>query len=562
MSSSYTSVTINAPPPYLSLSRQETLPVVMTIAGSDSSGGAGIEADVKTITAHRCYAMTCTTALTAQTPVSVYGIHLIPKEFIAQVLDVNLKDMKCNVIKTGMLTEYAIDVLSEKLNQLGPINRPKLVVDPVLVATSGAPLAGENLVKLIKEKLTPLADILTPNIPECFKLIDEKREIKQLADVLQLAKDVQKACKSVNVLVKGGHIPWKDTGKEYITDVLLLGKERRFIVYKGNYSDTTHTHGTGCTLASAIASNLARGYTLPQAVYGGIEYVQNAVAIGCDQTQPTVKENGPINHVYAINIPLERMIEDECFGGHEINESNNHCDVEKLPIYKELPIIQKDFVDYLHNHPRVKPHWESYIKHDFVKKVADGSLEHYKFQFFVEQDYAYLVDYGRVHCIAASKAPTLDDMEKELVIVGGVRREMEHHKERLRESFGIKDDSYFDNIKRGTALKNYSRYFTDVSKRGNWAELLTSLTPCLMGYGEAAALVKDNITTADPVYLAWLDVYLSELYRDAMANGRVMMNRIIATYPPQDIETLITIYSQVCELETKFWDAALQFEKE
>ena len=83
-----------------------------------------------------------------------------------------------------------------------------------------------------------------------------------------------------------------------------------------------------------------------------------------------------------------------------------------------------------------------------------------------------------------------------------------------------------------------------------------------MGYGEAAALVKDNITTTDPVYLAWLDVYLSELYRDAMANGRVMMNRIIATYPPQDIETLITIYSQVCELDTKFWDAALQFEKE
>lgn len=169
MSSSYASVTINAPPPYLSLSRQESLPVVMTVAGSDSSGGAGIEADVKTITAHRCYAMTCATALTAQTPLSVYGVHLIPKEFIAQVLDVNLRDMKCDVIKTGMLTEEAIDVLSEKLNHLGPVNRPKLVVDPVLVATSGTPLASENLVKVIKEKLTPLADILTPNIPECFK---------------------------------------------------------------------------------------------------------------------------------------------------------------------------------------------------------------------------------------------------------------------------------------------------------------------------------------------------------------------------------------------------------
>lgn len=562
MSSSYASVTINPPPPYLSLSRQESLPVVMTVAGSDSSGGAGIEADVKTITAHRCYAMTCATALTAQTPLSVYGVHLIPKEFIAQVLDVNLRDMKCDVIKTGMLTEEAIDVLSEKLNHLGPVNRPKLVVDPVLVATSGTPLASENLVKVIKEKLTPLADILTPNIPECFKLINEERDIKHLDDVLQLAKDVKAVCKSTNILVKGGHIPWKITGKEYITDVLLLGKEKKFIVFKGNYSETTHTHGTGCTLASAIASNLARGYTLPQAVYGGIEYVQNAVAIGCDQSKPTVKKNGPINHVYAINIPLERMIADECFDGHEIKESNGRCDNENLPIYKELPVIKKDFIEYLHNHPRVKPHWESYIKHDFVKKVADGSLEHYKFQFFVEQDYTYLVDYGRVHCVAAAKAPTLDDMERELVIVGGVREEMNHHKERLRANFGIKDDSYFDSIKRGSALKNYSRYFTDVSRRGNWAELLTSLTPCLMGYGEAVALVKDNITTTDPLYKAWLDVYLSQSYRGAMEHGRIMINRLIVTYPPQDIETLITIYSQVCELETKFWDAVLDFEKE
>ncbi|CAL9729604.1 hydroxymethylpyrimidine/phosphomethylpyrimidine kinase Thi20p [Monosporozyma unispora] len=560
---SYTTLIINAPPPYLSLSQQERLPVVMTVAGSDSSGGAGIEADVKAITAHKCYAMTCASALTIQTPVSVYGIHLIPKNVITQILDVNLRDMECDVIKTGMLTVDAIEALSDKLNQLGPENRPKLVIDPVLVATSGSPLAGEELVSVIKEKLSPLADILTPNIPECFKLIGEEREINHLEDILQLAKDVQASCKSANVLVKGGHIPWKKTGDRYITDVLLLGKEKKFIVFKGNYTETTHTHGTGCTLASSIASNLARGYSLAQSVYGGIEYVQNAVAIGCDVTKPSVKENGPINHVYAINIPLERMIGDECFGGKEITPQTSEINLNELSISKDLPIIRKDFVQYLHNHPKVKPHWESYINHEFVKKIADGSLEHYKFRFFVEQDYAYLVDYGRVHCIAASKAPTIEDMEKELSIVGNLKEEMENHKERLIKHFGVKDESYFERITRGQALKNYSRYFKSIAERGgNWAELSTSLCPCLMGYGEALNQVKSTITTTDPIYQHWLGVYSSEWYHKEMDEGRIMMNEIAATYPPEHLETLITIYAQVCELETKFWDAALNYEEQ
>lgn len=558
----YETVIVNTPPPYLSLAEKERLPVVMTVAGSDSSGGAGIEADIKTITAHKCYAMTCASALTIQTPVSVYGVHYIPKDVIAQILDVNLRDIECDVIKTGMLTVDAIEALSEKLYQLTPEERPKLVIDPVLVATSGSSLAGDKLVDVIRSKLTPLADILTPNIPECFKLIGEEREITKLSDVLQLAKDVQASCKSKNVIVKGGHIPWKDDGIRYITDVLLLGKEQKFVVFKGNYVETTHTHGTGCTLASSIASNLARGYSLPQSVYGGIEYVQNAVAIGCDVTASTVEENGPINHVYAINIPLERMIDDECYDGHSLVTTvvSKSKDIKIPTIMKEMPIIKKDFVEYLQTHPKVKPHWESYINHEFVKKIANGSLNHNKFRFFIEQDFAYLVDYGRVHCIAASKAPTIEDMEKELAIVGNIKTEMEHHKEKLINSFGIKDEEYFNNIKRGSALKNYSRYFADVAKRGNWAELVTSLTPCLMGYGQALVQVKDLITTADPLYKNWLDVYSSKMYVDAMDDGKVIMNHIAATYPPEDIDILVTIYGQVCELETKFWDAALQFE--
>ncbi|EDO18064.1 hypothetical protein Kpol_1045p51 [Vanderwaltozyma polyspora DSM 70294] len=546
----FSTVFINTPPPYLSLASDEVLPVVMTIAGSDSSGGAGVEADIKTISAHRCYAMSCITALTIQTPANVYGVHTTPKDVVSQILDVNLNDMKCNVIKTGMLTEDAIQALSKKLKELGA-NRPKLVVDPVLVATSGAPLADEKLVKLMKEELTHLADLLTPNIPECYKLIGHKVELKSLQDILDLAKEVSESTNCPNILVKGGHAPWNNESSSFITDVLYLANEQKFIVYKGHYIKTNNTHGTGCTLASAIASNLARDYSLPQSIYGAVEYVQNAVTIGCTVTKKHVTSNGPINHLYAVEIPLEKMVCDECFDAHEVV---NHIPNEPSP-------VANDFFTYLITHPAVAPHWNSYVNHDFVKQVAQGTIAPKKFQFFIEQDYSYLVDYGKVYCIAASKAPNLDEVEKALAIVGNIRREMGEHENRLKEVFGVKDNSYFENIQKGPALKNYSRYFSDVAKRGNWQDLVTSLSPCLMGYGQALINHKDYVVKNEGnVYYEWCQVYSSTWYHEGMEKGKQLLNQIASTYPKENIEVLVNIYAQVCELETKFWDAALEFE--
>ena len=549
-------VIVNTPPPYLTLSSAERLPTVMTVAGSDCSGGAGVEADVKTVTAHRCYALTCVTALTVQTPVSVFNVQVTPKDVVSQILEVNLRDMRCDVIKTGMLTPEAVDALSEAVTALPVSSRPLLVVDPVLVATSGSPLAGDELVQVLTTKLTPLATLLTPNIPEAFKLAGSERPIESMDDLYQLARDVRDRCKCQNVLVKGGHIPWNNNGStRYITDVLLLGSEDRFVVYKGRCTETTHTHGTGCTLGSAIASNLARGYSLAQAVYGGIEYVQSAVAIGCEVTAPQVTSNGPINHVYAVDVPLEKMLTDDTFTADAVVKAAT------VPSPFTLPAGTTLFTDYLRNHPAVKPHWDSYVQHPFVAAIADGSLDKRKFQFFVEQDYAYLVDYARVHCVVASKIPTLSDMEKELKMVMGVRTEMDNHRRRLHDQFGVTDETYVDNIAKGTALRNYARYFNDVALRGNWQELIAALTPCLMGYGYALYHIEDKITTKDPVYLDWLDVYSSSDYRQAMADGEKLMQHVLLTYPPEKIETLVKIYADVCELETKFWDAAMQFQQ-
>ncbi|KAL3230229.1 Hydroxymethylpyrimidine/phosphomethylpyrimidine kinase THI20 [Nakaseomyces bracarensis] len=545
-------VQINTPPPYLRLASDENLPVVLTVAGSDSSGGAGIEADVKTITAHRCYAMTCASALTIQTPTKVFSVHPTPREVVRDILDVNLQDMRCDVIKTGMLTVDAAEILADKLNSLGD-NRPKLVVDPVLVATSGSSLSSGGIVDVMTKKLTPLADLLTPNVPECFKLIGKEMEVKSHEDMLQLALEVAKVTNSKNILVKGGHIPWADENKKYITDVLFMRGESKYFVYKGNYVPTSHTHGTGCTLASSIASNLAHGYSLQQAVYGGVEYVQNAVSIGCTVTKKHVTTNGPINHVYAINIPLDRMISDECFSAHQV------LDEYEKSTSKEIK-IGNDFFSYLISHPVVKPHWDSYTKHPFVLEVAKGTIDLKKLQFFIEQDYSYLIDYARVHCIAASKSPTLEDIESELLIVGSVRHEMSEHERRLRKDFGVVGQDYFENIQRGPALKAYSRYFNDVARNGNWQELVLALSPCLMGYGHALLNIKDEITCdEDSVCRDWCDTYLSERYHDAMAKGVILLNNIAKTYPPNELQTLVKIFADVCELETNFWTAALEY---
>ncbi|CAG58300.1 uncharacterized protein GVI51_C04829 [Nakaseomyces glabratus] len=544
-------VLMNTPPPYLRLANDKQLPVVMTIAGSDSSGGAGIEADIKTITAHKCYAMTCINALTVQTPQKVYDVFPTPQEVVKQILDANLADMRCDVIKTGMLTVETAQMLSAKLKELGSA-RPKLVVDPVLVATSGSSLASLGIVDVIKKELAPLADLITPNIQEAFELLGKELPVKSHQDMLQIAMEISQATGCKNVLVKGGHTPWDDETKKYITDVLYMQNDSQYFVYKGNCVSTSNTHGTGCTLASSIASNLAHGYSLKQAIYGGIEYVQNAVGIGCSVAQKHVKQNGPINHVYAIEVPLDRMISDDCFTAYSVLDNIKKPAVDNP--------IGEDFFSYLINHPTVKPHWESYTKHKFVEEVAKGTIDLKKMQFFLEQDYSYLIDYARIQCIGASKAPSMEDIESALVIVGSVRHEMSEHETRLREVFGVTSDEHFHNIKRGPALRAYSRYFNDVAKHGNWEELILAISPCLMGYGWALKNVQDKITCKEgTVCRNWCDTYLSDKYKGAMDQGVILLNNIGRSYPPDQIDTLVKIYADVCKLETDFWTAALEY---
>lgn len=259
-----------------------SLPRLLIIAGSDSSGGAGIQADIKTASAFGVYAMTAITAVTAQNTKGVTAVHAIPPAVVREQIIACLKDIGADAIKTGMLANAAIvKIVAETLKEYAP-NIP-LVVDPVMVSTSGSALLKPNAEKSVIQHLIPLATLVTPNIPETKRLTGITRTDKTS---LSKAAAILRHMGAKAALIKGGH-----STKATIDDVLVwqYGED----VYGFPRIKTRHTHGTGCTLASGIAANLAKGLPLPVAVAKAREYVQAAIA-----SAPGLgKGHGPLNHM-------------------------------------------------------------------------------------------------------------------------------------------------------------------------------------------------------------------------------------------------------------------------
>lgn len=255
----------------------------LTIAGSDCSGGAGIQADIKTMTANGVYAMSAITALTAQNTTGVYGVMDSTPEFLANQLDCIFTDIYPDAVKTGMVSsKELIAVIAEKLVEYKAKN---IVIDPVMVATSGSKLLADDAIDALCSKLLPLATVITPNIPEAQVL--SGMEIKNEDDMIKAAAKINKEY-GCAVLCKGGHS---------INDANdLLYKDGEYTWFKGKRINNPNTHGTGCTLSSAIASNLAKGYDLNTSVKNAKNYISLALADGLDLG----KGSGPMNHAFAI----------------------------------------------------------------------------------------------------------------------------------------------------------------------------------------------------------------------------------------------------------------------
>lgn len=256
----------------------------LTIAGSDSSGGAGIQADLKTMLANHVYGMSAITALTAQNTTGVTDIMEVTPEFLAEQLDSIFTDIRPDAVKTGMVSSsQLIEIIADKLREYEAVN---IVVDPVMVATSGAKLICDDAMETLKKKLLTLATVITPNIPEGEVLAGMKISSKE--DMVTAAEKISNTY-GCSVLLKGGH------SLNDANDLLVEpGKEP--VWFKGRRIANTNTHGTGCTLSSAIASNLAKGKSLEEAVKSAKNYISGALAAGLDLG----KGSGPMDHGFDI----------------------------------------------------------------------------------------------------------------------------------------------------------------------------------------------------------------------------------------------------------------------
>ncbi|KAI9729714.1 MAG: hypothetical protein M1834_006665 [Cirrosporium novae-zelandiae] len=500
---------------------------ILVIAGSDSSGGAGLEADQKVIAAHGCYAMTATTALTAQNTTGVVGIHPTPPDFVRKQIDACLDDVGVDVVKTGMLTSADIvNVVADALKRHGV---KTCIVDPVMVSTSGSQLLPPDAVRNLRENLIPLTTILTPNIPEAKLLLSDAgktpTEPGTLEDVISLARSLH-TLGSKYILLKGGHLPLTkdhhistdDAEKEAVIDILFDGTNVTLI--ETPYLKARNTHGTGCSLASAIASNLVLGYDVQSAVRNACRYVE----AGIKTSQDLGKGSGPINHFHSTYI---------------------------------LPYTPDHFIDYLLEHPSVKAKWHEFTHHEFLTRLADGTLPENSFKHFLVQDYLYLVQFARVHAMAAYKSETIDEIAAAAEIVLHIKREMTLHLTYCT-TFNL-TQSEIEAHSPDTATKLYASHLLQTAHARPLFHLRLALLPCLLGYYAIAARMHADPATVKGRYWKWIENYVAEDYVQAVDVGRADVEaRAKGGLGLREVEEARMAFLGGLECEIRFWEQGLR----
>ncbi|KAH8821525.1 thiamine biosynthesis protein-like protein (Thi-4) [Xylogone sp. PMI_703] len=502
---------------------------VLIIAGSDSSGGAGLEADQKVTGVHGCYAMTVTTALTAQNTQGVVDIHFTPPDFVRKQIDACISDIGVDVVKTeGMLASAeTIKVVAESLRRH---NVNSSVIDPVMVSTSGSVLLPHEAIRELREHLLPYSTVITPNVPEAVLLLSDAgihvEEPKSADDLVQIARKVQSLGPKY-VLVKGGHLPLRkdgisastDSEKELILDVLY--GEGNVTKLECPFQTSKNTHGTGCSLASAIASNMANGLDIVTSVKLASRYVEAGIKTATDIGHG----NGPINHFHSTYT---------------------------------LPFAPGHFVEYLLDRPDVKEAWRGHVEHDFVARLADGTLPTDKFKYYLIQDYLYLVQFARANALASYKAKTSEDIAAAASIVTHIFHEMKLHVEYC-EGFGVSQAEMEASEESQELCTNRRRYVLDVGQSEDWIALQIAMAPCLIGYGHIAQrLFNDPETKREGnIYWKWIENYVADDYVEAVRIGsgqKELIEKHMVQQSPSRIEELVKIFIHATNMERGFWD--------
>nr|KAK5442124.1 trifunctional hydroxymethylpyrimidine kinase/phosphomethylpyrimidine kinase/thiaminase [Exophiala xenobiotica] len=500
-------------------------PKVLVIAGSDSSGGAGLEADQKVLAAHGCYAMTATTALTAQNTLGVQDVHVTPPAFVGKQIDACLTDIPCDAVKLGVATtSLVITTLAYNC------------ASKVMVSTSGHQLLPGDAIRNLRDKLLPITTLLTPNIPEATLLLRDAdiqyKSPSSLEDLKSLAKMVHQLGPRA-VLVKGGHMPLtktytkavSDDEKLLTVDVLYDGSD--YTIIESKYLRSRNTHGTGCSLASAIAANLAiqkssSTFSLSTATRLAVHYV----SAGIETAHADMGSgSGPINHFHNV---------------------------------QTLPFSRGHFIEYLLSHPSVQRVWHAYTHHAFAEGMARGTLSEGLFKNYLVQDYLYLTHFARTHALAAYKSHNMTTLSASADIILHIRREMDLHLSYCAD-FGItKDDLEHPSLRESMACVAYSRYVLDVGHSEDWLAIQMALAPCLLGYGETARRLyadpQSKTTEQGNKYWRWVENYVADDYTEAVRVGRDLIEQHITKQSPSRIEELVNIFVRATEMEVRFWD--------
>lgn len=574
----YTTVKLKSP----IAEKRDFFPAVLTIAGSDSSGGAGIEADLKTFSAHQVYGLTCITALTGQNTQCVKSFEAAPEYLLRDILKLNFddflegyekpEDAPLKVIKTGMLTKTTVDVLKDHLDYVRRRN-VKIIVDPVMISTSGSQLFDTGGMKDCVNSLIKQAYLVTPNFLEAKNLFEittgqkAKIAIKDLEDYIKFVIQLQKVLGCENILVKGGHIPWdrvqnrpyegnidENCNQVCIIDILYESKNESVKVFESEFLKTKDTHGTGCTLLSSISANIAKGYTLQEALPLSIHYVQKSMV---SLKKKLGHGNGPLNHTI---VPDTKV--------------NTVCEQGELDISHYLLDSYDSFLDYLKTHPKVKDNWKMYIHHPFVSQLAQNKLDFDKFLYYLKQDYYYLINYAQIHGLAASVSNDYKQIHTQSVIIDEIVKEIELHRQKLMKNYNIHYDRDFESdaeLSPGKACTAYCDYLLEVGKKEDFLGIRVALAPCLHGYAEAGDIGLKIRQDHDKslgvlkcedhaeVYDSWLADYTSDWYRDAYERGKSSLQSLLENYPlsQRRLDELVEIFNKVTLLEIDFWNEVL-----
>ncbi|KAJ9107521.1 hypothetical protein QFC21_000978 [Naganishia friedmannii] len=526
-------------------------PTVLTIAGSDSGGGAGIQADTKTIQVHGCFATNVVTALTAQNTIGVQGVHEIPGDFVKQQMKSVLGDLPPKAIKTGMLASSNVirAIIEELKATYSEKDLPPMIIDPVMISTSNHTLLPSDAIGELCFGLLPLARVITPNIQEtelllrCLRagknvphhsdvvvgdLVKEQESgtgdrIQSIGQMVDAGKEIANIlqAKDLTVLVKGGHLPMEKTSlkqalhelasdtnitvtwkgessgadeeqegfievlhayrdqlqneskkdeEKYVVDALIDASGSAVNLFVAPAIISASTHGTGCTLSAAIASNLALG----------------------------------------------------------------------------------------------KPKWQSYVKHPFVLQLGKGTLDPEAFRHYIIQDWHYLRNYARAHSLGAYKSTSFAEIQAFSEIALHIAKESDMHVQ-FCQSFGVS----LEDLQQATESPSnsaYSQYILDIGAQGDVTELLVAVFSCLLGYGEVGLYLKRKLEdgSGDVVlegnrYKRWIEDYSGPDFQGAVNRGiRTLEQRMIADPPsPARLARLTKIWSDCVKLEAAFWQMGL-----